>query len=197
MSKSFKNAIGIDEPPLEMYGKIMSISDEMMWRYYELLTDVSLADIDKMKGDTHPMQAKKELARRIVADFHSAEAAGKAGEDWAKLREKELQRDKLPDSINEVRIPYEKVRMDGAPSSDGDTYLWVRLDRLLVICGLADSVTDAVRKIKASSVELLRPGKDRGEVWTSPHLPIVFRAEPVFRLPIRVGKKTKEALIET
>jgi tyrosyl-tRNA synthetase len=71
MSKSLGNAIGIHEPPLEMYGKIMSISDEMMWRYYELLTDVSLADISKMKQDAttgaaHPMTLKKDLARRIV-----------------------------------------------------------------------------------------------------------------------------------
>src|SRR5439155_7891924 len=71
MSKSLGNAIGIQEPTLEMYGKIMSISDEMMWRYYERLTDVQVADIEKMKRDAHPMQAKKDLARRIVADFHS------------------------------------------------------------------------------------------------------------------------------
>src|SRR5207302_3721973 len=80
MSKSLGNAIGIHEPPLEMYGKVMSISDEMMWRYYELLTDVSSVDIDKMKqdaadGKVHPMNLKKELARRIVSDFHSPEAA--------------------------------------------------------------------------------------------------------------------------
>ena len=197
MSKSLGNAIGIHEPPLEMYGKLMSISDEMMWRYYELLTDVQVAEIEKMKRETHPMQAKKDLARRIVADFHSPEAAAKAGEDWTKLRERELQREKLPESIDEVAVPYEKVRMEGAPSADGDTYLWVRVDRLLVICGLADSGTDAVRKLKASAVELLRPGRDRGEVWSSPHLPIVFRGETVIRLPIRVGKKTKEALIQT
>src|ERR1700720_1497654 len=84
MSKSLGNAIGIDEAPLEMYGKVMSISDEMMWRYYELLTDVQVADIEKMKRETHPMQAKKDLARRTVKDFHSVEAAAKAGEDWAK-----------------------------------------------------------------------------------------------------------------
>jgi tyrosyl-tRNA synthetase len=197
MSKSLGNSIGINEAPLEMYGKVMSISDEMMWRYYELLTDLQVAEIEKMKREEHPMQAKKELAGRIVADFHSGDAAVKAAEDWEKLRGRELKRDTLPESIGEVRVPYEKVRMEGAPSSDGDTYLWVRLDRLLVICGLADSVTDALRKIKASSVELLRPGKDRGEPWPSPHLPIVFRGEPLFRLPIRVGKKIKEALIET
>jgi tyrosyl-tRNA synthetase len=197
MSKSLGNAIGIHEPPLEMYGKVMSISDEMMWRYYELLTDVQVADIEKMRRESHPMQAKKELARRIVADFHGAEAARKAGEDWEKLSERDLRRDKLPESIDEARVQYEKVRMEGAPSSNGDTYLWVRLDRLLGICGLADSVTDAVRKIKASSVELLRPGSDRGEVWQSPHLPIVFHGEPTITLTIKVGKKIRKIIIET
>src|SRR5215813_4275283 len=86
MSKSLGNAIGIYEPPLEMYGKVMSISDEMMWRYYELLTDVSNSAIAQMKqdaarGKAHPIALKKELACSIVTDFHSAEAAVKAGED--------------------------------------------------------------------------------------------------------------------
>src|SRR6266568_9125028 len=80
MSKSLGNAIGIQEAPLQMYGKLMSISDEMMWRYWELLTDMQMADIEKTRGDVaagqaHPMALKKELARKIVADFHSAEAA--------------------------------------------------------------------------------------------------------------------------
>src|SRR6266700_769641 len=70
MSKSLGNAIGINEPPLEIYGKIMSISDDMMWRYYELLTDVQIADIEKMKRESHPMEAKKDLACRIVTDVH-------------------------------------------------------------------------------------------------------------------------------
>src|SRR5438034_374753 len=65
MSKSLGNAIGIQEPPLEMYIKIMRISDEMMWRYYELLTDVQVPDIEKMRREAHPMQAKKGLARHI------------------------------------------------------------------------------------------------------------------------------------
>src|SRR6202023_3120407 len=94
MSKSLGNAIGIHEPPLEMYGKIMSISDEMMWRYYELLTDVQVADIEKMKREEHRMQAKKELARRIVADFHPADAA-RAGEDWAK----QFQKNEVPEDV--------------------------------------------------------------------------------------------------
>src|SRR5579871_661129 len=73
MSKSLGNAIGIHEPPQEMYGKLMSISDEMMWRYYELLTDVALSEIAKMReqvagGKAHPMKLKQQLARMIVAD---------------------------------------------------------------------------------------------------------------------------------
>src|SRR6202046_3800462 len=100
MSKSLGNAIGIHEPPLEMYGKLMSISDEMMWSYYELLTDVSLAENENMKLDSHPMQAKKDLARRIVADFHSADAATKAGEDWAR----QFQKDQVPDLVEMIGI---------------------------------------------------------------------------------------------
>src|SRR6201982_2149818 len=100
MANPMGTAIGTHEPPLEMYGKLMSISDEMMWRYYELLTDVQLAEIEKMKRDTHPMQAKKDLARRIVADFHAAEAAVKAGEDWAK----QFQKDEAPEEVERVSI---------------------------------------------------------------------------------------------
>ena len=84
MSKSLGNAIGIQEPPLEMYGKVMSISDAMMWRYYELLTDVQLPEIEKMKSESHPMEAKKDLARRIVTDFHSADAASESSRGLGK-----------------------------------------------------------------------------------------------------------------
>src|SRR6201996_8365661 len=88
MSKSLNNAIGIHEPAAEMYGKLMSISDELMWRYWLLLTDVRGSEIAAMQenvksGALHPMEAKKRLARTIVAGFHSESAARKADEDWA------------------------------------------------------------------------------------------------------------------
>src|SRR5271157_5689455 len=88
MSKSYGNYIGITEAPQEMFGKVMSISDELMWRYYELVTDVSMADIERMKrevasGQAHPMKLKQELGKRIVADFHSLEAAEQAAQDWS------------------------------------------------------------------------------------------------------------------
>src|SRR5215813_15090258 len=142
MSKSLGNSIGIQEQPLEMYGKVMSISDAMMWRYYELLTDVQVADIEKMKREAHPMETKKDLARRIVADFHSAEAAAKAGEDWAK----QFQKDEVPESVGQITVPFAEV-------SAGDAHD-IRLDKLLVRCGLAESVSDAARKLKQGSVRV-------------------------------------------
>ena len=122
MSKSLGNAIGIQEPPLEMYGKVMSISDPMMWRYYELLTDVQLPEIETMKRESHPMEAKKDLARRIVTDFHSADAAAKAGEDWAK----QFQKDEVPDgratSDCEVKRDRGKRRGKRVSRSSGNTH---------------------------------------------------------------------------
>jgi tyrosyl-tRNA synthetase len=136
MSKSLGNAIGIHEPPLEMYGKIMSISDQMMWRYYELLTDVQVADIEKMKTGTHPMQAKKELARRIVGNFHSEEAAAKAGEAWGK----QFQKDQVPEDIEECEITGPENR--------------IRIDKLLARAGLAGSVSDGGRMVKQGAVRV-------------------------------------------
>ena len=159
MSKSLGNAIGIQEPPLEMYGKVMSISDPMMWRYYELLTDVQLPEIERMKSGSHPMEAKKDLARRIVTDFHSAEAAAKAAEDWAK----QFQKDGVPEDIVSITVQFADVT-----NKEGTV---IRADRLLVAAGLASSVSEANRKIEenavrvngepySGSVQLLRDGAD-------------------------------------
>ncbi len=180
MSKSLGNAIGIHEPPLEMYGKVMSISDEMMWRYYELLTDVQVGEIEKMKRETHPMQAKKDLARRIVADFHSAEAAGKAAEDWAK----QFQKDEVPENAEEVSVTLTEV---GGFIYSNDGKANVRVDRLLVKCGLAASTTDAGRKIKEGSVRL------DNHVLTEFFL--LLTGPPPIRLPLRVGKRVRIAVV--
>jgi tyrosyl-tRNA synthetase len=185
MSKSLGNAIGIHEPPLEMYGKIMSISDEMMWRYYELLTDVQVADIEKMRREAHPMQAKKDLAKRIVADFHSAEAAAKAGEDWAR----QFQKNEVPEEVEEVSLRLADIES----TPEGTTVLEVvgevlgsyerriKLDRLLHRIGLADSVSDAVRKLKQRAVRV------NDELKTDP---VVF-LDPRKKATIRVGRKIK------
>src|SRR5271157_65551 len=208
MSKSLDNAIGIHEPPLEMYGKVMAISDEKMWRYYELLTDVQLPEIEKMKREAHPMQAKKDLARRIVADFHSAEAAAKAGEDWAK----QFQKDEVPEDLDEVKVRYIDVRFDindpediafspdgvvgFQPPGMGPVDLGVRLDRLLVKCGLADSVADAGRKLKAGSVKVIDQSVSGLEyVEAKPHILVTFQGSST-RLVLKVGKRLKRAMIE-
>jgi tyrosyl-tRNA synthetase len=174
MSKSLGNAIGIHEPPLEMYGKIMSISDEMMWRYYELLTDVQLPEIERMKRETHPMQAKKDLARRIVADFHSAEAAAKAGEDWAK----QFQKDQVPDSVDTVELQLAEIgQVNPLPGSS------IKVDKLVFRAGLAASVTDARGKREAGAVRL------NGEVARDP---IFAGGLPPLTLDIRLGHRVKK-----
>src|SRR5579872_2976616 len=182
MSKSLGNAVGIQEPPLEMYGKLMSISDEMMWRYYELLTDVQLPEIEKMKRESHPMQAKKDLAQRIVTDFHSAEAAQKAAEDWAK----QFQKNEVPEDVEEVVVGTTEI---GATADEAGRTL-VRLDRLLVKSGLADSATDASRKIKQGSVKV------ENEIATDPRIVLLPGTGPPWRLSLRVGKRLRIAVIQ-
>jgi len=198
MSKSLGNAIGIHEPPLEMYGKIMSISDEMMWRYYELLTDVQVADIEKMKREAHPMQAKKDLARRIVGDFHSAEAATRAGEDWAK----QFQKDQVPDVLEHVTVPISKIVIgSGDPVSlqnvpadvlilaqdkSFQTGVLVRVDKLLAESKLAESASEGSRKIKQKAVEI------DSELVDKPKLAVPRPSRP---LVVRAGRSMKRVTL--
>jgi tyrosyl-tRNA synthetase len=176
MSKSLNNAIGIQEQPLDMYGKLMSVSDEMMWRYYELLTDLSLPEIEKMKRDSHPMEAKKNLAQRIVADFHSADAAKKAAEDWAK----QFQNDEVPESIESCSVSFEEV---ATKEKDG-----IRVDKLLARIGLAPSVSEATRKIKEKAVRL------NGELAELKAL-VTPDSAVITSVTIRVGRKIKKVVI--
>jgi tyrosyl-tRNA synthetase len=144
MSKSLGNYIGITEPPEIMYRKVMQIGDGLMFRYYELLTDRSMAEIDRMRariaaGELHPMQAKAELARLIVTDFHSAADSARAEEEFNRV----VRRHEVPADIQSVPLP------DGVRHAGG-----IRVDKMLARIGLAESVSDAVRKIKAGAVEI-------------------------------------------
>src|SRR6476660_8380621 len=90
MSKSLGNYIGINEPPAEIFGKVMSISDELMWRYYDLLTDLTPAQIGALrssteKGERNPRDLKADLAKLIISDFHSKDEAEKAEEEFIKV----------------------------------------------------------------------------------------------------------------
>src|SRR6201985_1110772 len=141
MSKSLNNAIGIHEPAGEMYGKLMSISDTLMWSYWALLTDLKQSEIDALKaavasGSEHPMEVKKRLARTIVRGFHSEEAAKRADENWAK----QFQRDETPEDLEEVAV----VAADAGWTAEAGA---IRLDKLLVRLGLAESAADATRKV--------------------------------------------------
>ena len=107
MSKSTANYIGINEAPQEMFGKVMSISDELMWRYYELLTDLRVEEIAALRaaaerGEKNPRDIKAELAKRIISDFHSAADANHAEDDFNRIfRDKQA-----PETIKDWWIPY-------------------------------------------------------------------------------------------
>ncbi len=144
MSKSLGNYVGITEPPETMFAKIMSISDDLMYRYYELLTDMSVQEIDALRdnvqcGVVHPMTAKMQLARSIVADFHSDADADRAAREFDRV----VRRKQIPTDIATVPLP-ENARIAGG----------IRVDKMLANVGLAESVTDAVRKLKGGAVEI-------------------------------------------
>jgi tyrosyl-tRNA synthetase len=145
MSKSLGNYVGINEPPAEMFGKIMSISDELMWRYYLLLTDMTPQQIEELKqsvaaGKAHPLEVKKSLAYRIVEDFHGVDAAIQARKDF----ETQFQQKRLPSFIGVV----------GACETP------IKLFRLLTKFLSIPSNAEAQRKIKEGAVYMAAPDSD-------------------------------------
>jgi len=142
MSKSYDNYIGIDEHPNDIYGKAMSISDELMWDYYTLLTDLTPTEVDELRskvesGDKHPMAAKEELAFEIVKRYHG----DKAAQDAAKHFETQFKKRDVPEDIEE--------------------FIWTRkgddspaMVEIMVAAGLASSKSDARRKISGGAVKL-------------------------------------------
>jgi tyrosyl-tRNA synthetase len=164
MSKSKGNYIGIAEPPKVMFRKVMQISDDLMYRYYELLTDASAEQIASLRTQ-EPMRTKMELSRRIVTDFHSQADADAAVEAF----DREVRQGLEPVDIKTVNLPAAVITDKG-----------IRVDKLLALTGLADSVTDAARKLKAGAVEI------NGEIYKE--LLLTGAADT---LVIRVGKKWK------
>jgi tyrosyl-tRNA synthetase len=181
MSKSLGNAIGIHEPAPEMYGKIMSISDTLMWRFWTLLTDLRQSEIEAMQaevaaGTLHPMEAKKRLARTIVGGYYAQDVVRAADEGWAR----QFQRDEQPEHIEEVPVAADAVRWSAATPE-------VRMGKLLVELGLADSGADAMRKLKQGAVRV------GGELVSSPTLAVA--ALPA-TLVLRVGKRMRAAVVQ-
>jgi tyrosyl-tRNA synthetase len=180
MSKSYGNYVGITETPQEMFGKLMSVSDPLMWRYYELLTDLTVAEIRGLQdevgsGALHPMRAKKDLAKRIIADFHSAAEADAAEENWAK----QFQKDEVPENLEEVALAAAEVgNVTGGTAS-------VNVSKLLARASLAENNSDAQRKIKAGSVKI------DGEPCKELYLQLTIPAEKI----VRVGRKMKKVVL--
>jgi tyrosyl-tRNA synthetase len=176
MSKSLGNYVGINEPPAEIFGKLMSISDDLMWRYYLLLTDMTRQEIEELRkfvssGRAHPLDVKKSLARRIVTDFHGAEAAAQAQRDFeVRYRDKGL-----PSVIEQLGH-----RLSGPQ----------KLFRLLVDLKLFPSNSEAQRKIKEGSV-YIAVGDSKPPEWqrlTDPTWEIDPRKYPV--VVFRIGTRT-------
>ena len=141
MSKSLGNYIGINEDPKEQFGKMMSISDDLMFRYYELLTDIPLAEIqmlrqDKASGKRHPMDVKADLAVRIITGYHGAAAAQAAREEFNRVvRNREIPED----------IETKEISIASGP---------VRLTRLLASLNLAASNAEAQRLLESGAVHM-------------------------------------------
>lgn len=170
MSKSLDNYIGVTEPPEVMYRKVMQISDELMFRYYELLTGMSMPEIDSLKADIasgsrHPMQAKRDLALRIVSDYHSLEDAERAAAVFRKV----VQERQAPDDMPVHDLP-ETIHGDSV----------IRIDKLLRAIGLCSSGAEANRKLKEGAVSI--NGKK--------HRAMSFEvADGLSELTMQVGKK--------
>jgi tyrosyl-tRNA synthetase len=141
MSKSLGNYVGIDEPPGEMFGKMMSVPDSLMLRYYELLSDISPTDLDKLARNLessakHPRDAKEELAREITARYHGAAAAEAAAREFAHI----FREGGLPEEIEEVVLTVATDRV------------W--LPKVLVEAGLAASTSEGRRLISQGGVQV-------------------------------------------
>jgi len=190
MSKSLNNAIGIHEPPQEMYGKLMSISDELMWRYWTLLTDLRQSEIDQMQADVasgklHPMEAKKQLARTIVSGFHSEDATRSADENWSR----QFQQKNLSD-VEEVHIHWRDVVVAdkvllGRFEEDPSLPFPINVPKLLVALGICESRSAGERQVDAGVHIDGSKRKDR-----------LLEVSRPSRIEVSVGKQAKAALIE-
>jgi len=184
MSKSLGNAVGVLDSPFDMFTRLMTIPDAMIPRYYTLLTDVlpdAIAAIDAeiASGALHPMQAKRDLARTIVADFHTPELAAHAEENWSL----QFQQGGVSDDIEEIAL--DRAELVGAQNISAGADLQIRIPKLLVGLGLVASNAEGIRKLAEGAVRI------NGEVVRDPALFIL----PPATLTVRLGKKAKRALI--
>jgi tyrosyl-tRNA synthetase len=195
MSKSLGNYVGINEPPAEMFGKVMSISDELMWRYYLLLTDMTPTQIEALKksvasGKDHPLEVKKALARRIVTDFHSAEAAEQAQRGF----EAQFQGKGVDPNAPRAEAVDGRVWLKAGPS-EKVLQVGARLDSWLVTLDMCKSKSEAQRQIKAGGVyiatdNLAQPAWDRITDPAWEFVPWDSNGNPIYReVAFKVGRQ--------
>lgn len=144
MSKSLGNYIGIEDGPADMYGKVMSIPDDLIVRYFELVTNVDVKEVEKIKEaieekNENPMEYKKELARTIVKEYHGEEGAQKAEKEFESV----FSKGNLPEDIPEVEISKDRLE-------DGE--LWIV--KIVAATGMVDSNSEARRMIKQGAVTI-------------------------------------------
>jgi tyrosyl-tRNA synthetase len=175
MSKSIGNYIGITEPPKEMYGKIMSISDELMLRYYELLSHISMEELNLLKGgiekgSTHPKKAKEDLAIEIVERYWGKDEARQAKEEFEHIHKEKG----LPGTFGSLRITLPLLKVEAS----GRTIInW--LPKIMKEKGLAKSTSEAIRLIKQGGVKI------NNSTVTDPNLGLDQKGEYI----IKVGKR--------
>ena len=166
MSKSLGNYIAINEGPEEIYGKIMSISDSLMWRYHELLTDLSAEDIQTLRaktdsGELHPMQIKADLAFQIVKDFHSDKAAQAAQQHFSRVFQQGQTPEEMP--IFEIRSESKPVLLSGVISQTEFASSKAEARRLIRQGGISINgvrIEDPAHRVQPKEKEfILRVGK--------------------------------------
>ncbi len=178
MSKSYGNYVGIDESPDDMFGKLMSISDELMLKYYELLSDINLEELQTLKnniadGKVHPRQAKVDFAKEIITRFHNTGAADSAHENFEKMF-----RDKgIPDDI-------ENWSMESLSAS-------VSIPHLLKDAGMVPTTSEGIRMLEQGGVSIaagIDGGFEKISVKEMPKIDLVGKV-------IKVGKRKFKKLV--
>lgn len=169
MSKSLNNYVGLTDPPEEMFGKLMSISDELMWRYFELLTDISPEELRSRRekastGAINPMEVKMELAYRIVSTYHDEESARKAKEEFERV----FRYGDIPSELEEVRISKDQLK---------DGKIWII--KLLVLSGFVNGAREAKRLVSQGAIRVNK------QQISNPNLDIEIEGSAV----VQIGKR--------
>jgi tyrosyl-tRNA synthetase len=170
MSKSLGNYIGINEPPKEIFGKVMSLGDDLMRTYYELTTDVPMPEVERILAG-HPMEAKKFLAQTLVSMYHGEAAGREAGAEFDRV----FSQREIPEEIPEVTVPASELTEAGR--------IWIA--RLITLAGMAGGTREARRLVEGGGVTL------GGEKVSDPAAEVLVATGSI----LRVGRRRFARLV--